>query len=86
MWVCKQGLREGRWVQDLHRTGGSALAVRIPLGQKSGVGEMNCTVCYYADFLLLWKALRYCSHLDLGAQSRLGPELVAVQVVIQRVA
>lgn len=40
----------------------------------------------YTDFLLLWKALRYCSHLDLGARTPLGPELVAVQVVIQRVA
>lgn len=40
----------------------------------------------YTDFLLLWKALRYCSHLDLEAQTPLAPELVAVQVAIQWVA
>lgn len=35
----------------------------------------------YTDFLLLWKALRYCSHLDHGARMRFGPELEALQVV-----
>lgn len=39
----------------------------------------------YTHFLLLWKALRYCSHLDRGAQTRLGLALMAVQVVMQPV-
>lgn len=32
--------------------GESALAVSVLLGQKSGVGEINCTVCYLHRFPL----------------------------------
>lgn len=38
------------------RTGGSALAVLFLQGQKSGVGAINCTVCYLHRFPLALKS------------------------------
>lgn len=90
-----------RWVQNLHvwssDTAGpgnweaagleGALWLFLFCGDRNLVWvQLIAQSAIYTDFLSLWKALRYCSHLDLGAQTPLGPELVAVQVVIQRVA
>lgn len=88
--AAQQHLQERSWVLALHGQPSSTSQVPrgsrmdgpprlfLLLGQKSAAGGVNCTVCYLHPAVLALEALPCCSHLGLGARSRLGPELVAV--------
>lgn len=95
------GLEKGRWVQDLRvwscntaapwfleAAGLEGVLWLFPICRDRILEwvKLIAQSAIYTHFLLRWKALRYCSHLDLGAQTPLGPELVPIQVVNQRQA